>query len=443
MKNRPCVLSFFSVFLACLLPAAASTSAGAPASSLVPSIIREGGYLNWLNGAVYQYQLLQLSEPGGRTTYAIWLPPNSTSGLRPAVLITEPYMEVDWSTDPVDLAWAARFNHNLPFYPDVNGPFVNPTSGPISYALWNPGDVPPEGLVCLGHNMGVLLVFERFYAGGTVADNVKDTTLGLEFLQEQSGIDLNHLGIFGESWGGFEAIYGAANAPAGAVPAFGVARSPPSDLGQFYQYATQGLFSLIQDQGLLAQRLSFYDPYVRRIAASTVTSLSPLSFDFSAYGLNFLQTNLKTKFLVLHDQWDTLVPFSQSVALVTAAPNQVQGLWYPHVGAIDYNSLPLSHEPVSPGMAPGNASVFTCVYLLERLLPLNAPIFIPYRSSDLINFFAYMRDMQKQGQDISSLVPRLGDLADSRIVMVDMTPAPGNFPPLPGSLWTAYFLNLP
>jgi len=443
MKNRLCLLLFFSVFLACLLPAAASTSTGVPASTLVSSVISTGTYLNWLNGAIYQYQLLQLSEPGGRTTYAIWLPPNSTSGPRPVVLFTEPYAGVNWSSDPVDLAWAALFNPNQTFYPDVNGPLVNPTSGPIIYTLWNPGDFPSEGMVCLGHDMGVLLVFERFYAGGTIADNVKDTTLGLEFLQEQSGIDLNHLGLYGESWGGFEAIYGAANAPPGAVPAVGVAVSPPSDLGQFYQYATQGLSSLIQDQGVLAQRLLFYDPYVRRIAASTINSLSPLSFDFSAYDLNFLQTNLKTKFLVLHDEWDTLVPFSQSVDLAAALPNQVQGLWYPHVGAIDYNTLPLSHEPVSPGMAPGNVSVFACAYLLEHLLPANSPIYIPYRSADLVDFFSYMRDMQKQGQDISSLVPRLGDLADPRVIMVDLTAAPGNFPPLPGSFWITYFFSLP
>jgi hypothetical protein len=178
--------------------------------------------------------------------------------------------------------------------------------------------------------------------------------------------------------------------------------------------------------------------------ASTITSLSPLSLDFSNYNLNFLKGHLQTKFLVFHDEWDMLVPFQESVALAAALPNQVEGLWYPHVGAIDYNTLPFSHAPVSPGLAEGNASIFTCAYLLEHLLPPNSPIYIPYSPSDLVDFFTYMRDMQKQGQDISTLLPRLKDLADSRIVMVNLDSSSGNFPlVVPGTYWSAYFLSLP
>jgi len=445
MKKNLCLLLFFNLAVAWPFQEAAArpARAGAAVSALSSSIISAGNYVNLLDGLAYPYQLQQLSEAGGRTTCAIWFPPSASGGMRPAVLITEPYAGVNWSSDPVDEAWTARFNPSQSVYPDVNGPLVNSTSGPIMYTLWTPESVPEEGLVCLSHGMGVLLVFERFYAGGTIADNVKDTTLGLEFLHEQSGVDPNRLGIFGISWGGFEAIYGAANAPAGAVPVVGVASSPPSDLGQLYHYATQGLFSLIQDQGLLAQRLSFYDPYVRRIIAGTVTSISPLNLDFSAYGLDFLRANLKTKFLVLHDQWDTMVPVQQSLALAAALPGQVQGLWYPHVGAIDYNTLPLSHGPVSPGLSEGSTAVFTCLYLLERLLPSDAAIHIPYHSSELAGFFAYMRDMQKQGQDISSLGPRLNDLADPRITMVDLDAAPGQPAFVSGAYWANYFLSLP
>jgi len=442
MRKSFSFLLFFSAFLTCLLPGAAA--AGATASALPSYVISEGNYISSLDGVAYQYQLLQLSETGGRTTYAIWFPPSGSTGARPAVLITEPYAGVDWSHDPVDQTWAALFNPNQSLYPDINGPFVNPASGPIIYTLWNSGDIPQEGLVCLSHGLGMLLVFERFYAGGTIADNVKDTTLGLEFLQGQSGIDLNHIGIFGISWGAFEAIYGAANAPAGAVPLVGVAWSPPSDLGQFYQYIAQDLSGLIQNPVILAERYLFYDSYVRRMIASTITSLSPLSLDFSNYNLNFLKGHLQTKFLVFHDEWDMLVPFQESVALAAALPNQVEGLWYPHVGAIDYNTLPFSHAPVSPGLAEGNASIFTCAYLLEHLLPPNSPIYIPYSPSDLVDFFTYMRDMQKQGQDISTLLPRLKDLADSRIVMVNLDSSSGNFPlVVPGTYWSAYFLSLP
>jgi hypothetical protein len=437
---------FFSVILAWPLQSeavAGSTDTGAAASTFSSQVVGMGSYLNFLDGIVYQYQLLQLSESGGRTTYAIWFPPRVPIGLQPAVLMTEPYAGVEWSNDPVDQNWIADYNPALAAFPDVDGPYDSPNSGTIQFSPWEMYQIPPMGWVCLSHEVGVLLVFERFYAGGTIVDNVKDTTLGLEFLGQQNGIDPNHIGIFGFSWGGFEAIYGAANAPAGVVPAVGVAWSPPSDLSQFYQYVTQGLSGLIQNPNMVAQRQFYYDPYVRRIIAGTVTSVSPLSLDFSSFDLNFLKTNLKTKFLLLHDQWDTLVPFAQSVALAAALPDQVEGLWYLHVGPIDYNTLPFGHAPVSPGLEPDSASVFTSAYLLERLLPANAPIHIPYYSSDLASFFDYIRILQKQGVDISTILPRLNDLADPRVIMNDRSPAPGNLPPVPGSFWANYFLSLP
>lgn len=434
---------FFSIIITLSQQSAAASGPGAATSTLSSEVVGTGTYFNQLDGIFYQYQLLQLSEPAGRTTYAIWFPPHTPSGLQPALLITEPYAGVDWSSDPVDQAWLARYNPALPVYPDVNGPYDNPNSGTILFNPWMMYQMLPPGWVCIGHEIGVLIVFERFYAGGTVGDNVKDTTLGLEFLGQQSGIDSQHIGVFGISWGGFEAIYGAANAPSGVVPAVGVAWSPPTDLSQFYQYATQGLSALITDPNVVAQRQFYYDPYVRRIIAGTVTSASPLTLNFSSFNLNFLKANLKTKLLVLHDEWDTLVSFQQSVALAAVLPGQVEGLWYPHVGPIDYNHLPFGHAPVSPGLDPVSASVFTSVYLLERLLPAGTPIHIPYSSPDLIDYFAYMRSMQKQGVDISTLLARLNDLADPRVIMIDESPAPGNLPPKPGSYWADYFLNLP
>jgi hypothetical protein len=440
MKRNPILLLFLGAILTGLPRNAA---AAGPTPTLVSTIVSTGYYLNLLNYSAYPFQLLQLSDPGGRTTYALWFPPNSSAGPRPAVLFTEPYDGVTWSSASVDQSWLARYNPAQSDYPDVNGPFYGANSGPISYYPWTMDQIPPTGGTCMIHNVGVLFAFERFYAGGSIADNVVDTTLGLEFLKQQSGLDLNHLGIFGFSWGGFEAIYAAANAPAGAVPSVGVAWSAPSDLGQLFQYTSIGLPGLIRDPNVLAQRQMFYDPYNRRIIAGTITSFSPLTLDFSAYKLSFLQANLKTKFLVFHDTWDTVVPFAQSVALVQALPGEMQGMWFPHAGPIDYNTLPLSHTPVQSELESSNAYVFTSVYLLERLLPANAQIDIPYSSSDLIAYFANMRSLQKQGVDIMTLLPRLNDLADPRIVMIDESPAPGNLPAKPGVYWVNYFLNLP
>ncbi len=419
----------------------AAHAAGSTAT-LSTRLIQAGVYASPTNGLQYGYQLWQISEPGGRTTYAFWMPVDSAQGPRPAVLITEPYAGIDWSSDPVDQSWASRFNPRQLFYPDVNGPFFDAaTSGQIVYSLPTPDQFVPQGLVCLGNNVSVLFVFERFYAGGSIADNARDTTLGLEFLAQQPGVDATHLGIFGSSWGGFEALYGAADAPAGAVPAAGVAWYPPSDFSRFYHYLTSDLFNLIQNEDVLAQRLQFYDPYRRRIVAGTIASASPFALDFSSFDLDFLKANLRTDFLVLHDEWDTLVPFAQSTALAAALPDRVQGLWYPHIGPVDYNALPLAHVPVSPGLDDGSANIFTFAYLLERLLPAGSPISIPYNSSEFENFFAYMRNMENSGADIGSLEPRLADLSDPRITLVDVNPT-NPLPPISGSFWAAYFLGL-
>ncbi|HTQ29671.1 MAG TPA: hypothetical protein VMI53_00535 [Opitutaceae bacterium] len=434
---------FLPRFLGAALLWLLGTAAGAAAATLSTRLIQTGVYVNASAGVQYGYQLWQIGEPGGRTTYAIWVPADASKGPRPAVLITEPYVGLTWSGNPVDLSWASRFNPQQFFYPDVNGPFFDSaTSGSIVYSLPATDQIVPQGAVYLGNNVGVLFVFERFYAGGSIADNAKDTTLGLEFLAQQTGVDATHLGIFGSSWGGFEALYGAAGAPAGAVPAAGAALYPPSDFSRFYQYMTYDPFNLIQNPDVLGQRLKFYDPYRRRIIAGTIASLSPLTLNFSSFNLDYLKANLRTDFLVLQDEWDTLVPFAQSIALVATLPNRVQGLWYPHLGPPNYNTLPLGHMPVSPGLDDNSANLFTSAYLLEHLLPAGSPISIPYDSSDFRNFFAYMRSMGDSGADITSLAPRLADLSDPRVTLLDVSSS-NPLPPVSGSFWVAYFLSLP
>ena len=372
----------------------------------------------------------------------MWIPADSSQGLRPAVLVTEPYEGLTWSSDAVDQAWAARFNPDQPLYPDVNGPFYDPaTGGSILYSVPTPDQLVSQGINYLVNNVSVLFVFERFYAGGSVVDNVKDATLGLRFLSQLPGVDTAHLGILGSSWGGFEALYGAASAPAGAVPIVGVAWYPPSDLSQFYQYIVLGLPALIQDPGVLAAHQQFYDPYRRRIIAGTLASLSPPSLNFSSFVPDYLRTNLRTNFLVLHDQWDTLVPFAQSVALASALPDRIQGFWYPHIGPPNYNLLSLSHVPV-PGLDENSAMVFSSAYLLEHLLPADAPISISYDSSAFLKFFGYMRSMEALGADISTLTPRLADLANSHVTLIDVNTS-NSLPPVPGSSWVGYFLSLP
>lgn len=129
------------------------------------------------------YQLLKLTAQGAAPTYAQWFPPLPEEGKRPVMLVTRPYDGIDWTDDPVDAKWAAR---GAGAYPDDDEPSYGTGSSQIGYTPLTHQKAAEEVVIYRLHKMGALFVYGRYYAGGSVWNDVDDMTAGLAFLGQSS-----------------------------------------------------------------------------------------------------------------------------------------------------------------------------------------------------------------------------------------------------------------
>jgi hypothetical protein len=371
----------------------------------------------------WPYQLLKLSANDGSIAYVQWIPPLSGSHLpAPTVLVTDPYGGIGWSDNSIDQVWANRPNASAGYsYPDVNGPgYVQGVSQNIKYQL-----IPPEYNIAvwyslLKNGMGLLIVHGRFYSGGDLSTYVGAVDKGLQFLNQESGIDRSRIGIFGISLGGFEAIYAASAAPSQLKPLYGVAWSPPTDWqaqATFINSPPSAMTNNVQIQSFQ----NFFEPYLRRMKAVTHGMPGDAGADFSGLRPLGIIPQLKTHFLILHDDWDMLVPSVQSRSFVSLAGDQAEGLWFPHSAPIDYNHFSLDHQQASEGLVTSISYLFTNAYFLRRLIPAQqaTPLYAMYSASDINQQFSYFRQQHLAGHDVSSLVPRLIDLCDARLTLIE------------------------
>lgn len=346
-------------------------------------------------GASWHYTLIELRYPGIDPAYGIWIRANE-DGRNPAVLMTNPYDGITWNGD-------------------------EPPEGSMEY--------PPAHYVEIAYpfllnGFGVLHLFCRFYAGGNLENDVNDVVAGLRFLAGEPGVDPDRIGIHGASWGGFEALYGAAAAPPGVVPAAGVALYPPSDFPGMVDYINVEIPAEIADPDARAWYEVFFQPYLDRI------------FDtggWESWTSGALCGRLATPFLVIHDEWDMLVPFAQSTDLVSEAGGIVEPLFFLQKTDLDMNAfgtgwghgqLRLNHpeEPYDPYVY-GMLYTFLTSYLGVRLGYPDRALLVGYDGEALNDFYGYLREFKcAEHRDMDWAAVRLLDLADPRVVMVELNP---------------------
>ena len=263
-------------------------------------VIREGKVFN--NGRWYPYQLLRLE---GRNTpsYAVYFPRSKTE----TVLLTRPYTAINWTGEEVDL-------------------FQSNTA--------SVGQILDDSMVYVINGFTVLNVFARFYTGGDIQNDIDDITAGIDFLSGKT----DKIGISGGSWGGFEALYGAANAS--LKPAAGVAYYPPSDMESWYNWT-------------VGTGESFFSPYRGRIDAAA-------NGDFSRWSHEYLAENLETEFLLVHAPQDTLVPIQQSQNLAAMSERI-------HLFTMQRESAPLSHGELAGDYTIPIDTTISTAYLMSKL----------------------------------------------------------------------------
>lgn len=401
--------------------ASGDTEAGGGQSedSLAVEVLSSGSYQDR-----YGFQRLRLSKAGRRTAYAIWFPaPQATAAAKAAaVLMTDPYAGIDWTGEAVDQEAFQRANsRDFVMIEDRYGPYAD--TPPSIYTPYDYSDIDNAAggaVPYLMNGIGVIVVYQRFYAGGSAQDHIDMTRSALEFLKTRPEVDVQRVGVWGSSYGGSLALYAAATAPAGVVPVFGALSTPLVDYEQFVPYADL-MEATYSDRGKAILRL---EPFRRRAvaAATPASAAASAAADYTPYATATVVSRLKTKFLFIHDYLDTISPLAQTSSLYFGNPGRHQVFIYPHQDVTpDWNTLDIAHAPVKPGFDEASAILFSQSYLLTRLVNADRQeILLPRLVTLDLSMFTYLRTQQGLGYDASTfLLPRLLELCDPRIRLVD------------------------
>lgn len=360
------------------------------------SVVVSAGSIN-ANGTDYPYQLLRLERDGKAPAFAQWFPhPAGTDA--PAVLLTDPYGGITWNGD----------------VPPVGADLLRP-----------PRRVFDDAQIYLINGFSVINVFGRFYTGGDIQNEVDDMVAGLQFLARTPHVMKDRVAITGGSWGGFESLFAAADAPGNLIPRVGVALYPVSDVARLIEYV-HTVIPTITDEAKRQQYVQFFAPYEARAYAAT-------QGDYTHWTRASLLSRLRTPFLVVHDAWDTLIPFQHTFDLVAQSGGLVQGAWFHQDTPLDLNALPYGtgHGPLQVQDSTGTAYSMP-MYLTLSLSYLMKGIALPEQSlinaydPDALNaYVAHLKACKDRGVDMEWAAPRLLDLADPRVYLFNMDD-PGN-----------------
>jgi pimeloyl-ACP methyl ester carboxylesterase len=349
------------------------------------------------------------------------------------VVLTKPFVGFAWTGEAVDAKWAAR---GAGIHPDDSEPHYGPGSSPIAFTPTTPELIAGEAFIHLFHDFGVLAVFGRFYAGGDLQNDRDDMNAGMRFLAQAPNVDTTRIGIFGGSWGGYEALYAAADAPSTVVPAVGVALSPLSDFAAEVDYVSRWVPARVSDPVMRSRYQQFFEPYFRRIFATTGGDPVTPDTDYTRWTAAHLASTVQTPFLILHDDWDTLIPVEHTRALVAQAPQRFTPMYFQNLPAVDWNTLPPDHGPLLTAHG-GVVITLSLGHLLATLGAAEQPLYVPHAQGTVRTWLQGVRASQEQGRDVSDVVPRLLELTDPRVLMFE--PSLGTLQP--GGAFIAQELN--
>ncbi len=367
-------------------------------------------------GAGFPVELLTLSAPGKELSYAQWSPVVlADGGVAPVVVLTKPYDGISWTGDARDRRWSM-----LPggLQPDVDGPDSGPNPPTIFFQPTTVEEHAIEAKLYRIHGISTLAVFGRFYAGGSIQNDVDDMVNGFEFLAREPGVDRRRIGIFGGSWGGFLAVYGAAAAPASVTPIVGAAEFPLTDFADEWTYVSSVVPARLTGV-TRATYTSFFDPYLRRISATT-HGAPDAGGDFSRFDLNWVAANLRTPFLATHEDWDVLVNVAQTERLGARLPSLVSPLYLRHdAPPADWTDGGISHGVLTSGWGETALKTFHWARLLRTLSDTHL-VFVPWTRAPFEALLQHARDRTRAGTRHDEVARELARLIDQRVWMYEL-----------------------
>ena len=356
-------------------------------------------------GRTFTVTLARVTRPDGGRTYVQWIPSDQPSP-RPVVVQTLPYAGIDWTGEELDQRWATyQPQPQTGQYLDVDGPGYD-GQVQIIYEPTTVSATSDSAAVHLFNDFSTLFVFGRFYAGGTVRDDIEDMRAGMWFLAEQPGIDRRRIGAIGGSWGGFEALYAASGDPRAPLAVI-AALFPAAD------FVTLDAHMRSREGAALA----FMAPYLRRLYATTGGPPEAPGTDYAGLRTADLCATLPRETLLLHDELDNLLPIGQSVDI--RATCGADAVYWRRDVAVDPASV--SHGPLTSEPAPASMYLYAASYLHLRLATPGQALVERHNPAALTAHLATVRAAQVRGADVSFAAPRLRELCDPRLRIVDVT----------------------
>lgn len=370
----------------------------------------------------YRYELVRVIDVQTQhRTYVQWIEP--MQGVKPAagwpvMVTTQPYAGISWTQEPVDERWAAK---GPGLHPDESEPSFNPSSSSsIVYELLSPEQVIDQSNLYLINGIAALHIFGRFYAGGSIEDDRQDMQLGMRYLAQRQDADGGHVGVFGGSWGGYEAVYAINDAPASVRPLLGIVLFPLTDFVLEWRFTDR--LKALADLKQRDDYSKFFEPYRRRIVATTKGGPDDAGADFSRWTHQSLAPTLKTPIYVIHDDEDTLVPFDMATNLAQTMPDVVKPVWVMHQPARGPEVLSPSHGP-DIGAAQLSLTLLLSGAATTRLIPEQRPLYLFYEEAALGAVLDHFKAQQGRGQPLGVLPALLADMADPRVSLYDLKAA--------------------
>ena len=371
-------------------------------------------------------QLIRGTRRDGERTYLLYIPAPTANA--PVVIVNEPYAGIDWTGEAADARWAAQ---GAGHHPDVDAPAYD-GNDTIVYAAQTVQTAVDESLVWVFNGAAVVHVYGRFYTGGSVLDDAEDAAMGYAFVASRPGeLDASRIGGYGSSWGAMMTLFGAARARTAHPRALAMV-APPSSFLDLYQHTH---VEMPRDFGNPAQAEAFFSPYWRR-AAPTVgfppSAADPRSIAFTPAGIC---TALPSNMLVVHDDWDILIPVRQTEQLAAACPSKVRPMLWRR-SPLNLTTASLDHGPLSREGNVPSLLTFTALHLLHNIMPSSSTVTALGSAPSLRIFLELMRDALGAGENIDWVYASLRQLADTRTQLFD--PDTGMFTPGGDVLATAF-----
>ena len=374
----------------------------------------------------YVKKRVKLSINNHRDAYALMFlagDTGSTVTARPTVLMTLPYEGFDWSEDATDRRWSTNVGAAAGYVADDQDStgWVSGATGSVQYQLKSENDLYGDALFYLLHGMNVAFVFNRFYAGGTFTEHAFDTAVVLRYLSTLPTVNPERIGMYGLSWGGMTAAYGAAmsGVPVKQLTLLSPVLDPVALATHFTDWVPANVVSSSQ-RNLFT---TFFVPYGRRIFPVTTTARASDALVAPLIDPNRLAARLAERVertLVMADDWDTLVKTSVTRAVVAAMPSaSVGALWWSHADTLSYETAPLGHNvhPINP-LVFSDVLTITQLDMAYALLPpaQNMTVLI-YDVNEWNHYLNYMRGEQQRGQDTTAFTRMLIQMSEPRVTI--------------------------